>query len=165
MLWDKYRKFCFDVNVLLGYKRIFGENVFVFQEASDYANLKDVNRAEKTEAKRIESMERRQEAVDRQREQQGSRKSPSPTLSRTAPSGSGVPPPPQSTQQPEPSPQMFRSSQNSTHQVPVADVSVEEMEEMMSQPIQSVTVKGIQGRPLEPRDTESPGGTVRRLNY
>lgn len=30
MLWDKYRKFCFDVNVFFGYKRIFGENVFVF---------------------------------------------------------------------------------------------------------------------------------------
>lgn len=30
MIWDKYRKFCFDVNVFFGYKRIFGENVFVF---------------------------------------------------------------------------------------------------------------------------------------
>ncbi|XP_062584557.1 centrosomal protein kizuna-like isoform X2 [Saccostrea cucullata] len=122
------------------------------KEASDYANLKEVNRKDQSQARQVNQSERQQETMDRQREQV-SRIPSSSQLPRTVPSGSQVPPSPQITRQAESSPQMLRSSQ-----VPPADVSAEEVEEMMSQPIQSVTVKGIEGRPLEPRDTESPGG-------
>jgi hypothetical protein len=134
------------------------------QEAPDYANFKDIEKPSQTPVGQSGRIQSKPEVVDVQREQQVSRQSSSPQLPRTAPSGSQVPPSPQVKRQTEPSPQMLRSSQISQQQVPPADISAEDMEEMMSQPIQSVTVKGIQGRPLEPRNTESPGGTVHLLN-
>lgn len=121
------------------------------QEAADYANFKDIERPNQRQAGRSDQIQSKPEVT---------RQSSSPQLSRTTPSGSQVPPSPQVKRQTEPSPQMLRSSQISSQQVPPADISAEDMEEMMSQPIQSVTVKGIQGRPMEPRNTESPGGTL-----
>ena len=105
-----------------------------------------------------EPLQKRQETVRMQEEQPAPRAAPSQQHSRMSPSGPQGPPSPSPQRQTGPSPQMLQSSQTLTQQAPPADVSVEEMEEMMSQPIQSVTVKGIQGRPLEPRDTESPAG-------
>ncbi|XP_078313988.1 uncharacterized protein LOC144619561 isoform X4 [Crassostrea virginica] len=129
------------------------------KEASDYANFKDVNRLRQMQADHGEPLQKRQEAVRMQEEQPAPRAAPSQQHSRMSPSGPQGPPSPSPQRQTGPSPQMhLQSSQTLTQQAPPADVSVEEMEEMMSQPIQSVTVKGIQGRPLEPRDTESPAG-------